>query len=150
MRYSWGEKGEIIMKTKRKLWIPLVVIFAIILLCVFIPWANLMTMCKNARECINTLNLPEGCETVYPTKAHVSDVYWWHIKAEKVIKCDMDYKAAKEYIETHNSEETLEYIDIYPYEGMSDIAIYDSEFDKEFWEQPDRDNYIVVSYFRKI
>jgi hypothetical protein len=42
------------------------------------------------------------------------------------------------------------YIDIYPYGGMSDIAIYDSEFDDEFWERSDQDNYIVISYFRKI
>ena len=143
------------MKTKRKLWEPIVAIFVMILFYIYIAWKDpLLLWVKELNSSVilrmETMNLPEDYETVYPTKAHISDVYWWHVKAEKVIKCDMDYKAAKEYIETHNSEEALEYIDIYPYGGMSDIAIYDSEFDKEFWEQPDRDNYITISYFRKI
>ncbi len=155
MRYSRGEKGEIIMKTKSKLWKPLVVIFVMILFFIFTAWKDpLLLWVKELNSSVilrmETLNLPEDYETVYPTKAHISDVYWPHVKAEKVIKCDMDYKAAKEYIETHNSEKSLEHIDIHPYGGMSDIAIYDSEFDKEFWEQPDRDNYITISYFRKI
>ena len=152
MRYRWG---EIIMKTKRKLWEPLVVIFVMILFFIFVAWKDpLLLWVKELNSSVvlrmETLNLPGNYETVYPTKAWISDVYWLHVKVEKVVKCDMDYKAAKEYIETHNSEEALEYIDIYPYGGMSDISIYNSEYDKEFWEQPDRDNYITISYFRKI
>ena len=143
------------MKTKRKLWKPLAVIFVMIFFFIYIAWKDpLLLWVKELNSSVilrvENLNLPEDYETVYPTKAWISDVYWWHVKVEKVIKCNMGYEAAKEYIETHNSEDALEYIDIYPYGGMSDIAIYDSEFDKEFWEQPDRDNYIVVSYFRKI
>ena len=98
---------------------------------------------------VETLKLPEGCKTVYKTKIWISDVYWLHIKGEKVIKCDMGYEAVKTYIEEHNSEEALKYIDIYPYGGMSDIAIYDSQNDEAFWQQPDRDDYITISYFRK-
>lgn len=98
---------------------------------------------------METLKLPEGCKTVYKTKIWISDVYWLHIKGEKVIKCDMGYEAVKTYIEEHNSEEALKCIDIYPYGGMSDIAIYDSQNDEAFWQQPDRDNYITISYFRK-
>ncbi|MDE5596737.1 MAG: hypothetical protein K2J04_02780 [Lachnospiraceae bacterium] len=143
------------MKTKRKLWEPLAVIFVMIFFFIYIAWKDpLLLWVKELNSSVilrvENLNLPEDYVTVYPTKAWISDVYWWHVKAEKVIKCNMGYEAAKEYIETHNSEDALKYIDIYPYGGMSDIAIYDSEFDKEFWEQPDRDNYIVVSYFRKI
>ena len=132
------------MKTKKSRWILLLSIAAILLLYQFIGWRIPITLR------METLNLPQNYETVYPTKMWISDVYWWHIKAEKVIKCDIGYEAAKEYIETHNAQRVLKYIDIYPYGGMSDIAIYDSEFDDEFWERSDQDNYIVISYFRKI
>ena len=130
------------MKTKKSRWILLLSIAAILLLYQFIGWRIPITLR------METLNLPQNYETVYPTKMWISDVYWWHIKAEKVIKCDIGYEAAKEYIETHNAKRGLKYI--YPYGGMSDIAIYDSEFDDEFWERSDQDNYIVISYFRKI
>lgn len=100
--------------------------------------------------CMETLKLPENYETVYHTKIRISDVYWLHIKGEKVIKCDMGYELAKLYIEENNSSEALKYINIYPYEGMSDIAIYDSQYDEIFWHQPDRDKYIRISYFRKL
>ena len=96
---------------------------------------------------IETMKLPPGCETVYPTKIHVSDVYWLHIKGEKVIKCDQGYEAVKEYIESHNSEFKRLNITIDPYGGVSDISIYDSEFDEYFKEQPDQENYIVIDYF---
>ncbi len=132
------------MKTKKSRWILLLSIAAILLLYQFIGWRIPITLR------METLNLPQNYETVYPTKMWISDVYWWHIKAEKVIKCDIGYEAAKEYIETHNAKRVLKYIDIYPYGGMSDIAIYDSEFDDEFWERSDQDNYIVISYFRQI
>lgn len=98
---------------------------------------------------IETLDLPEGCETVYPTKIQVSDVYWLHTKGEKVIKCSLGYEGAKAYIEAHNSKESLKNISILPYGGMSDIAIYGSQYDETFWQQPDQDNYITISYFRK-
>ena len=92
----------------------------------------------------------EECEDVYPAKVQISDVYWLHIKGEKVIKCDLGYEAVKEYVETHNYEFMRSGISIYPYAGMSDIAIYDSEFDDFFEKQPDKDSYITISYFRKL
>lgn len=98
---------------------------------------------------IETLRLPDDCEVVYPTKVRTSDVYWFHIKGEKVIKCDIGYEAAKEYIEIHNSWFKLTNISIYEYGGMSDIAIYDSEFDDYFEKQPDKDKYIKISYLKK-
>lgn len=99
--------------------------------------------------CMESLNLPEDSRTVYRTKIQISDVYWLHTKGEKVIRCDAGYEAAKVYIEEHNSGNILKYIDIYPYGGMSDLAIYDSQNDEAFWQQPDQENYIVISYLRK-
>lgn len=99
---------------------------------------------------IENLKLPDGCTTVYRTKIQISDVYWLHIAGEKVIKCDLGYEETKQYMEANNSESALENISIYPYGGMSDIAIYDSELDEEFWKQPDRDCYIKICYFKKL
>lgn len=99
---------------------------------------------------MESLDLPEECETVYRTQIRMSDVYWLHIEGEKVIKCDLGYEAAKEYIELHNSEAKLTDIEIYEYAGMSDCAIYNSEFDNEFRIQPDSDNYIKIRYFKKL
>lgn len=130
------------MKIKKGRWKLLLFIVAILLLYVlygFIGWKIPIALR------METLNLPQNYETVYPTKMWISDVYWWYIKGEKVLKCDIGYEAAKEYIETHNSQKSLKYIDIYPYGGMSDIAIYNSEYDEEFWKQPDQDNCVVIS-----
>lgn len=99
---------------------------------------------------IECLNLPDGCETIYHTKIQISDVYWPHIKGEKVIKCSLGYEAAKEYIENYNSASRLTNITIEEYAGMSDIAIYNSEYDDEFWEQPDYENYIKIDYMKKL
>lgn len=99
---------------------------------------------------IENLKLPDGCTTVYRTRIQISDVYWLHIAGEKVIKCDLGYEETKRYMEANNSESMLENISIYSYGGMSDIAIYDSELDEEFWKQPDRDCYIKIRYFKKL
>lgn len=127
-------------KIVRKIFFAIVVIFFFYIL---VGW-KIPVVCR-----MEMLKLPENCETVYHTKIRISDVYWLHIKGEKVIKCDMGYEFAKLYIEENNSSEALKYINIYPYEGMSDIAIYDSQYDETFWQQPDRDKYIKISYFRK-
>ena len=95
---------------------------------------------------IESLNVPAGYETVYPVKVRRSDVYWPHTKGEKVIKCDMGYEETEKYIEAHNSADKLEHISIVPYGGMSDIALYDSGLDRYFEKQPDKDNYITISY----
>lgn len=134
----------IIAKGRRKLLLFAVTIIILLFLYGFIGWKIPIALR------METLNLPQNYERVYPTKIWVSDVCWWHIKGEKVIKCDIGYEAAKEYIETHNAKKSLKDIEIHPYGGMSDIAIYDSEFDEEFLKSPDKDNYIKISYFRKL
>ena len=99
---------------------------------------------------IESLDLPGNCETIYPVRVHISDVYWLHIKGEKVIKCPSGYEAAKEDIESNNKPSALRNIQIQPYGGMSDIAVYDAEFDEGFRQAPDQDCYIRISYLRKI
>ncbi len=99
---------------------------------------------------METLKLPKGCKTVYHTKIRITDVYWLHIDGEKVIKCDMGYEAAKAYIEENNSAKQLEHINISWYGGMSSDPIYDAEYDESFWQQEDREDYVKISYFKKL
>lgn len=124
--------------------ISIIVVISTLLLCLFCWRVPIILK-------IEALRLPDGCEVVYPTKVETSDVYWFHIEGEKVIKCDMGYEAAKEYIETHNSWFKLTNITIYTYDStaMSDLGIYHSEYDDYFQEQPDQDNYVLISYFKK-
>lgn len=99
---------------------------------------------------IETLKLPDGCETVYPLKVEMSDVHWWHISGEKVIACDAGYDAAKAYIESHNSIVKLHHLSICGYGSMSCDYIYDSEYDEYFEEHYNPDEYVKIVYERKI
>ena len=99
---------------------------------------------------IETLRLPEGCETVYPLKVEMSDTHWWHISGEKVIACDAGYEAAREYIENHNSALKLYHLSICGYGSMFCDYIYNSEYDKDFEEHYNRDAYVKIVYERKI
>ena len=99
---------------------------------------------------IETLNLPEGCEMVYPLKMEITDVHWWHISGEKVLRCEEGYQAAKEYIETHNSALKLHNLRFCGYGAMSCDYIYDSEEDPYFAERYDTDEYIKIIYEKKL
>lgn len=101
---------------------------------------------------IDNLNLPEGCEEVHPAKVRWSDANWEHIEGEKIIKCDLGYEAAKQYIESHNTKEQLEYIRIHEYGGMVSDPIYDAEFDRQYEKQSreEKDKYVKISYFRRL
>lgn len=86
--------------SKRKKAVAVTVILAVCLLTatfLYIPCWECLILWR-----IESLNLPEGSVEVYPAKAWLSDVYWPHIKAEKVLDCELGTEAAKEYIETHN------------------------------------------------
>ncbi len=99
---------------------------------------------------IESLNLPEGSVEVYPAKAWLSDVYWPHIKAEKVLDCEIGTEAAKEYIETHNPAWKLNNMDIVGYGSMSDIAIYELDYDEEYAQKWNTDNCVHIVYFKKV
>lgn len=124
-----------------------ILLAAIILLCIMLSsWK------KPILSQINNLNLPEGCQEVYPAKVRWSDVYWEHMEGEKIIKCDLGYEAAKEYIQSHNTKEQLEHIRIYEYGGVFSDPIYDAEYDRQYEKQPreERAKYVKISYFRRL
>ena len=95
---------------------------------------------------IESLHLPEGCVTVHPARVELSDVCWWHIQGEKVLACEQGFESAKEYIESHNSDLKLWHISVLGWGAMSDMFLYDSEYDTEYNENWDRDNYVKIEY----
>lgn len=70
-------------------------------------------------------------------------LFGWRIRIILNIGCLICLKDVKRY--TERKPRFQMYIG-----GMSDIAIYDSEFDDGFWEQPDQDNYVVIRFLKKI
>lgn len=122
----------------------------ILLAAIILLYVMLTSWKKPILSQINNLNLPEGCEEVHPAKVRWSDVNWEHIEGEKIIKCEMGYEAAKEYIESHNTKEQLAHIRINQYGGMSSNPIYNAEFDRQYKKQPreEKSKYVEISYFR--
>ena len=122
----------------------------ILLAAIILLYVMLTSWKKPILSQINNLNLPEGCEEVHPAKVRWSDVNWEHIEGEKIIKCDLGYEAAKEYIQSHNTKEQLEHIRISQYGGMSSDPIYDAEHDRQYMKQPreERAKYVKITYFR--
>ena len=118
----------------------LLIISAGIILFVMFGWKLLITWQ------IESLNLPKGCVTVHPARVELSDVCWWHIQGEKVLACEQGFEAAKEYIESHNSAWKLRHISVLGWGAMSDMFLYDSEYDTEYNDNWDRDNYVKIEY----
>ena len=135
----YNEEQNRLSSLMRSLYIPL-----IYFICLIFLWKVPIYMQ------IGLLDLPEGAQTVYRTKAHISDVIETHIRAEKVIKYDGGYDRAKDYIEKHNSKFLLWHIDVYEYGGMSDLAIYDADFDHDRLALPraEKDKYVKIVYQR--
>lgn len=134
--------------TARKKAILIVVILAALILSatlLYIPCWKCLVSWR-----IESLNLPEGSVEVYPVKAWLSDVYWPHIKAEKVLDCEMGTEAAKEYIETHNPAWKLKNIEIVGYSAMSDTAIYELDYDEEYARNWNTDHCVHIVYFKKV
>lgn len=111
----------------------------------YIPCWKLLILWK-----INTLNVPEKTTEVYPAKAWISDVYWPHMKGEKVLDCEIGYESAKAYIEANNPAWKLKNLEIVEYGAMSDIAIYALDCDDEYPQKWNTDNCVHIVYFKKI
>lgn len=118
----------------------LLIVFAGIMLFVMFGWKLLIAWQ------IESLNLPRGCVTVHHARVELSDVCWWHIQGEKVLSCEQGFEAAKEYIESHNSALKLRHISVLGWGAMSDMFLYDPEYDTEYNENWDKDNYVKIEY----
>lgn len=103
---------------------------------------------------INSLKVPEDAEVLYDTKVIFSDVYESKILGEKVIKCDEGYNYVKNYVEENNSLSQLQYINVAEYFGMTDDAVYFSDFDDNFDLQnmsaEEMNKYVKIRYKKEI
>lgn len=133
------------IRKKAPLTALILIIFVILGIILYIPCWKVLILWR-----IESLNLPEGTVEVYPAKAWLSDVYWPHVKAEKVLDCEIGYEAAKEYIESNNPSFKLNNIEILEYAAMSDTAIYNLEYDEEYPQKWNTDNCVHISYFKKV
>lgn len=129
-----------------------VILVGSIIAAVILLYIMLTSWKKPILSQIDNLNLPEGCEEVHPAKVRWSDANWEHIEGEKIIKCDLGYEETKQYIESHNTKEQLEYIRISDYAGMTSNPIYDAEFDRKYKKQSkeEKAKYVKISYFRRL
>lgn len=102
---------------------------------------------------LESIKLPENCEVLYKSRVEFSDVYEDKILGEKVIKCDLGFEEVKKYIEENNLDSSLKYITVGEYFGMSDDAIYFSDFDENFdpikMTSEECDKYIKIRYCKK-
>ncbi len=130
--------------------VPVIAILAILLIMRF----NYVSTCYRAIDAVESLELPDDLEIVYPLKAEVSDIYYPHVRAEMVVRCERGEDYVSKYIEDNNSSLKKGYIKTWSLAGMSDMAMY--VFDRLPEEDQQRiladgvDNYINITYERKI
>ncbi len=133
----------------------IVLVFTITLIIVFliIRWGYKHT-CYRAIDDLDLVNLPDKAEVVYASRAHVSDVYWPHVRAEKVIYCENGSEYVEELINQNNSSLAIQNIKVWDMSGMSDMAIYnldslpEEEQDRILSDGPHK--YVIITYQKKI
>ena len=140
------------MSSKKALKIAVVVI--VVLAVLVVKKSSYYRVCYHAINAIETLKLPDDIEVVYTSKATVSDIYYPHVRAEKVIRCERGEEYLSKYIEDNNSFLDTLNIKVWSLSGMSDMAMY--EFDL-FPEKEQKeiladgvDKYINITYEKKI
>lgn len=96
---------------------------------------------------LKSINIPDGCEDI-TTQVIFSDVYWYHIIGNRVVKYDGGSAAVREYVLQNNSEKKLKNISVHPFFVETDdyaVSPYDYEV-----EQSDRDKYVIIEYYYRL
>ena len=140
-------------KTK-KIFIIVPVIALAILAILPVMRFNYVSTCYRAIDAVESLELPDDLEIVYPLKAEISDIYYPHVRAEMVVRCERGEDYVSKYIEDNNSSLKKGHIKARSLAGMSDMAMYDFDMMPEEDQQKiladGVDNYINITYERKI
>lgn len=97
---------------------------------------------------LSVKRLPKGSVEGYSAKAWLSDVYWSHVKAEKILDCEIGTETARRYIETHNPAWKLK--NIVGYGSMSDTAIFELNCGDECVKNQNVNNCVHIVYFKKV
>ena len=96
---------------------------------------------------LKSINIPDGCEDI-TTQVIFSDVYWYHIIGNRVVKYDGGSAAVREYVLQNNSEKKLKNISVHPFFVETDdyaVSPYDYEV-----EHSDRDKYVIIEYYYRL
>lgn len=96
---------------------------------------------------LKSINIPDGCEDI-TTQVNFSDVYWYHIIGNRVVKYDGGSSAVREYVLQNNSEKKLKNISVHPFFVETDdyaVSPYDYEV-----AQSDRDKYVIIEYYYRL
>ena len=130
------------------------IICLVVLIAVDLSNASYFLITKRAEYAINSLNIPESATVFLETKSEVSDIYYYHVRAEKIIRCEEGSEYFIQYVKEHNSPLALSHIDVYDIGGMSDMTIYEygylgSGLDEAIAEDG-FDKYIHVNYVRPL
>lgn len=96
---------------------------------------------------LKSINIPDGCEDI-TTQVIFSDVYWYHIIGNRVVKYDGGSAAVREYVLQNNSENKLKNISVHPFfVETDDYAV--SQYDYEV-AQSDKDKYVIIEYYYRL
>ena len=96
---------------------------------------------------LKSINIPDGCEDI-TTQVIFSDVYWYHIIGNRVVKYDGGSAAVREYVLQNNSEKKLKNISVHPFFVETDdyaVSPYDYEV-----AQSDKDKYVIIEYYYRL
>ena len=96
---------------------------------------------------LKNIDVPKNC-TEIETRVEFTDVYWYHIIGERLVKYDGGYEELQSYVEENNSEDKLRNISVKPFFVEKDdcaISPYDYAVDL-----PEQYKYIVIEYYKKI
>ncbi|MBO4458201.1 MAG: hypothetical protein J5802_10815 [Butyrivibrio sp.] len=126
---------------------------AVVLVILSVSKVGYYLVCRKAAMELEKLNLPPNCEVFCPTTACVSDVYWVHVRAEKIVYCDEGKDYIEQYMKDNNSESSLEDISVYDVTGESDTDILDfyrfSKEDQDKIMEVGEDKYAHIVYFKE-
>ncbi len=129
---------------------PLIIILAVMVVLVCIIRFGYVLSCYWAIHKIEALNLPEDAVVYENTIGYASDIYWVHMRAEKVIVCEEGVEYVQDYVKENNNVLKLVGIDVGEYTGMTDMCHYDfehlSDEEREAILEDGSDKYIRIVY----
>ncbi|RKM55808.1 hypothetical protein D6853_09690 [Butyrivibrio sp. X503] len=140
------------MKKKFKIILSAVIIVVVATI-MLTSYMGYYLACIHAISKIECLDMPDDITVYGETKAEASDIYWVHMRAEKIIVCDGGPEYVQEYLEKNNSEFALRNIDVEYFTGMTDTCMYDfdmlPDYEIEKIIADDSDRYVRIVYEHK-
>ena len=138
---------------KNKLKVLGIILLVVVIFIISTSRIGYYIACKHANHKIEALNLPDGYTVYGQTKAEASDIYWVHMRSEKVIICEDGIEYVQDYIKKNNSELALAHISVGEFAGMTDMCMYDfdalSDEEREEILADGSEKYVRIVYEHK-